>query len=147
MLTQWIQRLHNIYWCKQQLLMFTQRLPIFNVSLWHECWFWCECDNFPLIYPRSSILNKDLLLHLNPYKTIKNVHTKLAHSHLLQFIYSLFVSISKSSSTLLRFHFSIKKRWLLDRFYLIRLNESDTVFFLNSISWNCNFIFIAVSNP
>ena len=28
--------------------------------------------------PRSSILNKDLLLHVNPYKTLKNVHTKLA---------------------------------------------------------------------
>ena len=27
--------------------------------------------------PRSSILNKDLLLHVNPYKTLKNVHTKL----------------------------------------------------------------------
>ena len=26
--------------------------------------------------PRSSILNKDLLLHLNPYKTLKNVHMK-----------------------------------------------------------------------
>ena len=26
--------------------------------------------------PRSSILNKDLLLHANPYKTLKNVHTK-----------------------------------------------------------------------
>ena len=25
--------------------------------------------------PRSSILNKDLLLHVNPYKTLKNVHT------------------------------------------------------------------------
>ena len=27
--------------------------------------------------PRSSILNKDLLLHVNPYKTLKNVHTKI----------------------------------------------------------------------
>ena len=27
--------------------------------------------------PRSSILNKDLLLHVNPYKTINNVHTKI----------------------------------------------------------------------
>ena len=26
--------------------------------------------------PRSSIWNKDLLLHVNPYKTSKNVHTK-----------------------------------------------------------------------
>ena len=27
--------------------------------------------------PRSSILNKDLLLHVNPYKTLNNVHTKI----------------------------------------------------------------------
>ena len=26
--------------------------------------------------PRSSVLNKDLLLHVNPYNTLKNVHTK-----------------------------------------------------------------------
>ena len=26
--------------------------------------------------PRSSVLNKDLLLHVNPSKTLKNVHTK-----------------------------------------------------------------------
>ena len=36
--------------------------------------------------PRSSIWNKDLLLHINPYKTLKNVHTKtllisIQHSH------------------------------------------------------------------
>ena len=33
--------------------------------------------------PRSSILNKDLLLHINPYKTLKNVHTKLETSNQL----------------------------------------------------------------
>ena len=27
--------------------------------------------------PRSSVLNKDLLLRTNPYKTLKNVHTKI----------------------------------------------------------------------
>ena len=27
---------------------------------------------------RSSILNKDLLLHVNPYVTLENVHTELA---------------------------------------------------------------------
>ena len=26
--------------------------------------------------PRSSICNKDLLLHVNPYKTLKNEHKK-----------------------------------------------------------------------
>ena len=27
--------------------------------------------------PRSLIWNKDLLLHVNPYKTLENVHTKV----------------------------------------------------------------------
>ena len=31
-------------------------------------------------HPRSSILNKDLLLHVNPFKTLKNVHTKVGVS-------------------------------------------------------------------
>ena len=30
--------------------------------------------------PRSSILNKDLLLHVNPYKTLKNVHMRVVMS-------------------------------------------------------------------
>ena len=34
------------------------------------------CKPYWLVYPRSSIWHKDLLFHINPYKTLKNVHTK-----------------------------------------------------------------------